>query len=261
VTSAKDNDAGERVANEMVRALPALGRRQFAQWFARRQVRRLPYLFSVAPAGYRVEGLPQALTPPSRPDFHETHTLLDDAFTRSLDLVENVLRERPFLFGDRFTLADASVYGELGMNTSDPAAERIIAERAPTLRAWLERLHERGASKLEDGEEPAEAHLDALAPLLDEIVRIHVPLMEQNERAYERHKAEGQTRFNEAAFQRNEALYDGELLGNPFRSVAKTFQVKAWRSLKARYRSLKPAQRFALPVDVRNAFDDAITCP
>ena len=142
----------------MVRALPALGRRQFAQWFARRQVRRLPYLFSVAPEGYRVEGLPQAL-----------------------------------------------------------------------------------------------------APLLDEIVQTHVPLMEQNERAYEGYKAEGQTRFNEAAFQRNEALYDGELLGQPFRAVAKTFQVKGWRNLKARYRDLEPAHRSALPVDVRNALDDAVT--
>jgi len=170
-----------------------------------------------------------------------------------------VLRERPFLFGSRFTLADASVYGELGMNTSDPSAERIIAERAPALRAWLERLHRQGASKLEDGDEPAPAHIEALGPLLEEIVRIHVPLMEQNERAYERHKAAGQTRFNEAAFNRDEALYDGELLDHRFRSVAKTFQVKAWRSLKARYRSLEPEQRSALPIDVRNAFDDAIT--
>jgi len=146
------------------------------------------------------------------------------------------------------------------MNTSDPSAERIIAERAPTLRAWLERLHRHGASKLEDGDEPTPAHIGALAPLLNEIVRIHVPLMEQNERAYERHKAAGQTRFNEAAFDRNEALYDGELLGRPFRSVAKTFQVKGWRSLKARYLSLETAHRAALSVDVRDAFDDAVTC-
>ena len=145
VTSAKDDDAGQRVADQMAKPLPALGRRSFAQWFARRQVRRLPYLFSVA-------------------------------------------------------------------------------------------------------------------PLLNEIVRIHVPLMEQKERAYERHKAAGQTRFNEAAFDRNEALYDGELLGRPFRSVAKTFQVKGWRSLKARYLSLETAHRAALPVDVRDAFDDAVTC-
>ena len=144
------------------------------------------------------------------------------------------------------------------MNSSDPSAERIIAERAPTLRAWLERLHRQAASKLEDGDDPAPVHIDALAPLLNEIVRIHVPLMEQNQRAHERHKAAGQTRFNEAAFDRNEALYDGELLGHPFRSVAKTFQVKGWRSLKARYRSLEPADRAALPLDVRNAFDDAV---
>ena len=84
--------------------------------------------------------------------------------------------------------------------------------------------------------------------------------MEQNERAYERHKAAGQTRFNEAAFDRNEALYDGELLGRPFRSVAKTFQVKGWRSLKARYLSLETAHRAALSVDVRDAFEDAVTC-
>lgn len=258
VTSAKDNDAGQRVADEMVKPLPALGRRKFAQWFARRQVRRLPYLFSVAPEGYRVEGFPQGLTPPSRPGFPETHTLLDEAFDRSLDLVEGVLRERPFLFGSRFTVADASVYGELGMNTSDPSAERIIAERAPTLRAWLERLHHQGANKLEDGDDPAPAHIDALAPLLNEIVRIHVPLMEQNELAYERHKAAGQTRFNEAAFDRNEALYDGELLGQPFRSVVKTFQVKGWRELKALYLSLETRHRASLPVDVRNTFDDAV---
>jgi glutathione S-transferase len=260
VTSAKDNDADQRVADEMAKPLPALGRRRFAQWFARRQVRRLPYLFSVAPDGYRVEGLPRGLTPPSRPGFPETHTLLDEAFNRSLDLVEGVLRERPFLFGSRFTLADASVYGELGMNTSDPSAERIIAERAPTVRAWLERLHRHGASKLEDGDDPTPAHISALAPLLNEIVRIHVPLMEQNERAYERHKVAGQTRFNEVAFDRNEALYDGELLGRPFRSVAKTFQVKGWRSLKARYLSLETAQRAVLPIEVRDAFDDAVTC-
>jgi glutathione S-transferase len=259
VTAAKDNDAGQRVADEMAKPLPALGRRRFAQWFARRQVRRLPYLFSVAPNGYRVEGLAKGLTPPNRPGFPETHTLLDQAFNRSLDLVEGVLRERPFLFGSRFTLADASFYGELGMNTSDPSAERIIAERAPTLRAWLERLHRQGASKLEDGDDPAPAHIDALAPLLSEIVRVHVPLMQQNERAYERHKAAGQTRFNEDAFNRNEALYDGELLGHPFRSVAKTFQVKGWRRLKARYLSLEARHRAALPVDVRNTFDDAIT--
>ncbi len=257
VTSAKDNDAGRRVADEFAKPLPRAARRLFGEWFARRQVRRLPYLFSVAPKGYRVDGLAPELTPPSRPGFPETHTLLNDAFVRSLQLVEAVLQERPFLFGSRFTLADASVYGQLGMNTSDPSAERMIAERAPTLRAWLETLHQGGAHALGDGDEPTPAAFSALEPLLEEIVGIHAPLMDQNERAYESYVALGQTRFNEAAFHRGEALYDGELLGHPFRSVAKTFQVKTWRNLKARYRSLQPAHRAMLPDAVRDAFERA----
>jgi hypothetical protein len=143
------------------------------------------------------------------------------------------------------------------MNTSDPSAERMIAERAPTLRAWLETLHQGGAHALGDGDEPTPAAFSALEPLLEEIVGIHAPLMDQNERAYESYVALGQTRFNEAAFHRGEALYDGELLGHPFRSVAKTFQVKTWRNLKGRYRSLQPAHRATLPDAVRDAFERA----
>lgn len=259
VTSAKDNDAGDRVADEFAKPLPRILRRQFGKWFARRQVKRLPYLFSVAPDGYQIDDLAPDLTPPSRPGFPETHTLLDDAFTRSLDLMEGVLQQRPFLFGTRFTLADASIYGELGMNTSDPTAERVIRERAPTVRAWLETLHRQGAKAFDDGDDPAIRDVGALAPLLDEITQIHVPLMEQNESAYESCLARGQTRFNEAAFNRDEALYDGELLGHPFRSVVKTFQVKGWRSLKNNYLQLQPTQRAALPPAVQNAFNQATT--
>ena len=61
----------------------------------------------------------------------------------------------------------------------------------------------------------------------------------------------------QAAFDRGEALYDGELLGHPFRSVAKTFQVKGWRLLKARYRALEATDRASLPDAVQSAFEAA----
>lgn len=257
-TSAKDNDAGMRVATEFAKALPGFGRRRFARWFARRQVRRLPYLFSVAPAGYGVRGLADELTPPSRSGFPPTHELLDAEFVRSIDLLAEVLRQRHFLFGSAFTLADASVYGQLGMNTSDPSAERVIAERSALLRSWLENIHRRGARDIADGDPPKRSDLEALAPLLEHVVGIHVSSMEQNERAYERFRSQGQTRFNESAFWRGEALYDGELLGRPFRAVVKTFQVKPWRDLKARYAALDQDARASLPTPVRRAFDRAV---
>jgi hypothetical protein len=141
------------------------------------------------------------------------------------------------------------------MNTSDPSAARIIEKRAPILWDWLQTIHGQGARGFADGEAPTRDHIEALTPLLEEIVRIHVPLMEQNERAYERYKAKGQTRFNESAFWRGESLYDGELLGRPFRSVVKTFQVKIWRDLKAHYSELRTDHRSALPPSVCAAFE------
>ena len=73
--------------------------------------------------------------------------------------------------------------------------------------------------------------------------------MVQNEQAYERAVGAGETLFNEAAFKHERALYDGELLGYPFRAVVKTFQVRVWRELKDSWRALAAADRDALQRD------------
>jgi hypothetical protein len=67
--------------------------------------------------------------------------------------------------------------------------------------------------------------------------------MEQNEQAWRAGCDQGETRFNEAAFDAARALYDGVLLGHPFRSVAKTFQVHVWRALRAQWERLAPGER------------------
>ena len=82
--------------------------------------------------------------------------------------------------------------------------------------------------------------------LLAVIARTFVPLMQQNERAYDEAIARGETAFNERAFNRCRALYDGTLLGQPFRSVVKTFQVRVWRDLRAAWQALDPTARATL---------------
>ncbi|RMF23754.1 MAG: hypothetical protein D6760_04780, partial [Deltaproteobacteria bacterium] len=84
---------------------------------------------------------------------------------------------------------------------------------------------------------------EVLRPLLQVISETFVPLMCQNERAYVEHRRRGERLFNEAAFDRGRALYDGELMGMPFRSVAKTFQVRTWRDLRVRWQGLTDAER------------------
>jgi len=243
VLSAATNDAGRRLAGEFATMIVPPLRPLMAAWFSARQVRRLPYLFSVAPAGFAVAGVARRRQPPSPMGFPETHGLLDDAFLRMLAAMEEALGDQPYLLGSRFTVADASAYGQLAMNTQDRSADGLIAARAPRTHAWVMRI----ASGDNDGA-GGDAGLVVgarLEPLLAEIARTFVPLMRQNESAYAKLRAGGQGRFNEKAFDRGEALYDGELDGRPFRSVAKTFQVAVWRRLKDEWRALDDGARAA----------------
>jgi len=240
VVSATTNDAGARLAREFARVLPPGVGGRFAHRFAQRQVRRLPYLFSVAPPGFAMPGLAPELKPPSRDGFPETHQLLAEAWAAYLSGIETVLTHQPYLLGDRFTVADASAYGQLGMNLKDPTAAEDIRTRAPTTYRWLCAI--RDGEHVEGGDDAL--HLDdALQPLLDSIGRTFVRLMRQNEVAYEAARSRNETVFNEPAFDQGRALYDGELLGRPFRSVVKTFQVGVWREIKTAWGRLPPTAR------------------
>ncbi len=243
VVAARDNDAGARLAREMRPLLgpmaPVLGRS-----FPARQARRLPYLFSVAPDEADFSDLPARLRPPRHAGFPPTHALLDDAYARLVGALETLLGAQPFLFGDRFTLADASVYGQLAMNRADPSADARLRRMAPALHAWVERIA-RGETSGHRPNGQLAIHA-AHAPLFAWVAATFVPLMQQNHAAWERHRERGETRFNEAAFAAGRALYDGILLGRPFRSVAKTFQVRVWRDLLAEWNALPGRERSRL---------------
>jgi len=241
VVAARDNDAGARLAREFRPLLGPTARALEAR-FPARQVRRLPYLFSVAPEGARDwDDLPARLRPPSRPGFPPTHALLERAFAELLAAVEPVLARRPFLFGREFTLADASLYGQLCMNRKDPGAWALVAQSAPATAAWVDRLLQGDFGAPAIGGSLALA--DDVEPLLDWIARIFTPLMRQNHEAWERSRASGETLFNEAAFDAGRALYHGSLLGQPFRSVVKTFQVRVWQDLRRDWAALAADER------------------
>ena len=241
VTSASTNIMGEMTATEMRKLLPPFMRRRVARKLPLRQVRRCPYLFSVAPSDYAC-GMPEALTPPAREGFPATHEILDTAWRRYLAAMESILQQQPYLLGQRFTLADASAYGQLSMNLVDGRAAQLLEELAPTTYRWLCTIRDgghRGSS--------GELQLDeGLLPLLECIGETFIPLMRQNEAAYREAVSRGQTLFNEAAFDRGEALYDGRLLGRPFRAVAKSFQIAVWQDLCGEWWSLGDSDRQAL---------------
>ena len=242
VGSAKSNRMGRRLAAEFKTALPPGGAWLLSRTFPARQVKRLPYLMSIAPQGYKC-GVKSSLTPPSKRGFPETHTLLEQSWKAILEAMEHILSKQNYLFGNRFTLADASAYGQLGMNLVDPETSARIKNIAPQTFNWLERIQ--NGQFVETNQETDES-LD-ISPRLDNLLNIlmgtYGALMVQNERAFEHAQALGQTGFNETAFDNGEALYDGKLRGYPFRTVIKTFQVRPWRELKQQWHALNESNK------------------
>ncbi len=233
VTSASDTQMPDTFAEEMGRLFPWPIKGSLHRKIGPRQTRRTNYLFSIAPEGFTADVLPHG-PPPSRAGFPPTHRLLDEAWHDYLSATEFLLAQQPYLLGERFTIADASAYGQLSMNLIDPGAASIIESRAPRTFQWLMDIRD-GKHSGGSGELRADA---ALAPLITLIGETFIPLMEQNYSAWEYAKAQGQRLFNEAAFDRGEALYDGELRGHPFRSVVKTFQVRVWKDLQSSWQQL-----------------------
>lgn len=248
--SATTNNAGKRLAHEL-RTIAGPTQPLVAKNFSERQASRLPYLFSVAPGDFHIEGLKKALQPPSHEDFPPTHDLLEESFSNLLAACEAILCQQPYLLGERFTLADASIFGQLCMNMKDPSAADWIRKDAPRTYAWINHI-QFAQFNGPDNAEPLQL-TETLKPLLAEICRTYVTLMNQNLKAYQREKQQGQKLFNEAAFNRNQAIYSGEIDGTPFKHVAKSFQAKTWQQLKQRFRNLSEQEKQRLesflPID------------
>lgn len=245
--SAEDNTAGERLGQEF-RPLIGPAHRILANQFPRRQVKRLPYLFSVAPDGVsQTCTLPKRLQPPRHAakgigNFEATHAFLETAFDNLLSALDDALiSEHHYLFGTQFSLADASIAGQLGMNLTDPSAAQHIQQRTPKVYGWLQRIYR--------GEFTRPSTVSAFefdqrhASLLTEINRVFIPLMEQNKAAYQHHKNAGETLFNERAFWQGRALYHGVIDNTPFTHVAKSFQVKTWNTLLDKWHCLSDDER------------------
>ena len=241
VRSATDTTMGERTAQEMSRLITPLLARGIRVNLPRRQVRRCPYLFSVAPQGYTADVEPQRV-PPARAGFPPTHDLLDESWRAYLAAMETILAAQPFILGERFTIADASAYGQLSMNLIDPSTNAELHDRAPLTHQWLLDIRD-GKHRASRGKLFAS---EALDPLLRIIMTTFAPLMDQNEKAWRIETQKGQKLFNERAFNRGQALYDGELNGHAFRSVVKTFQVRVWNDLRENWRALPDAERVVL---------------
>jgi glutathione S-transferase len=129
--------------------------------------------------------------------------------------LEAIFRERPFLFGDRPSLADfgyfASMFRHFGI---DPTPSRIMRDDAPAVYEWVARLWNARASRI--GERSWTATPggvpDGIEPLLARAARRYLPVLHANAHAV----AGGRSRF------------DGAMDGKTYPGLA-AVRFQAWR--------------------------------
>ncbi len=108
---------------------------------------------------------------------------VEQGYFTALDIMQKALDERPYLFGERPTLADIGLFGPMFRHFSqDPTPAEIMRQRAPAVFAWVGRLWNARASKLTG--ELVQGIPEDLLPLLREIGETHLTNLLANAAAW-----------------------------------------------------------------------------
>ncbi|HEX4855825.1 MAG TPA: glutathione S-transferase family protein [Limnobacter sp.] len=155
---------------------------------------------------------------------------VEEHYLETLDVLEIILRNHPFILGQRPTLADYGLYGSMFRHFfCDPTPAGIMRTRAPAVHEWVARmwnldLKDHAATGFEQ-----ECHPEMQA-LLQIVCKEFIPYMQANEQAH----VQGRKtfRFNSA--------------GSQFKLPAQRYRAWRYQRLCMRYQALDEAARSKL---------------
>ncbi len=112
-----------------------------------------------------------------------TRAHVEGSYLRLLEILERVFTDRPYIFGDRPTLADIGLMGPLLRHFAmDPTPGAIMRETAPAVMEWVYRVWNARASRTTG--QLVTGISDDLGPLLDEIGATHLEALCANATAW-----------------------------------------------------------------------------
>jgi glutathione S-transferase len=156
---------------------------------------------------------------------HARH--IEELYIDILDLLQPVLKKRPYLFGDRPSEADIGLQGPMFPHFSnDPTSQEIMQDRGPHVFRWVARLWSTRPEEIETTEEIDSVPED-LQPLLTKMANEYLPYLVENKNAYKAKKAE--------------TTYD--LGGLKWHVVTSPYRVYCLAQLQTRYQALTAEQQ------------------
>ncbi|MDH3211886.1 MAG: glutathione S-transferase [Myxococcales bacterium] len=115
----------------------------------------------------------------------ETREHVEGIYTGTLDRLEAVLDDRPFLLGDRPSLADFGFFASMFRHFSlDPTPARIMRDRSPRTYAWVARLWAARHSRTAGAWLPPGSLPQAWTPLLEDVATGYLPYLHANAAAW-----------------------------------------------------------------------------
>ncbi|WP_379545635.1 glutathione S-transferase family protein [Qipengyuania sp. DSG2-2] len=160
----------------------------------------------------------------------QTAEIIETSYERFLGILDSMLEERPYLLGNRPSVADFAVFGQMTqLGLVDPTPRRLMLEKAPRLEAWLWKTDDLSGLELAgcDWSETGGIRR-ALAPLLDEIAQTYQPVLLANAKAV----MNGATQFT------------ADVHGSEWTQPTFPYQAKCLAELRDRFASLdKPAKK------------------
>ena len=151
---------------------------------------------------------------------------VDQSYLQVLDRLEPILQSRPYLLGERPSLADVAFMGPMFRHfAQDPTPAHLMADRAPGVWEWVARTWNSRGSR--DGDRPL---LDSVPadwdPLFEESAQTHLEQLDAHARA---HSA-------------GEPTHDLTVQGTTYpRIPTAPYRVWCLEQLRARYDELDPA--------------------
>lgn len=159
-----------------------------------------------------------------------TAPIIEASYQRLVGIFDRIVQRQGFALGTRPASADFAIYAQLSqLGIVDPTPARIMAQAAPRLRAWLDRVEDLS------GLEPAgwldhAALADHLGELLTEIGRVYVPFLIAN----------GQAAMG------GQADFETEIDGKRWAQPVFPYQAKCLQTLRQARSALPDATRQAL---------------
>ena len=150
---------------------------------------------------------------------------IEQFFRDALEILENHLSDRPYLFGGRPAFADFGLWGQFYTARRDHTPRQIIEASAPNVSAWVDRMLEPGAL----GEfEPWESLAPSLTPLLaDQVGALFLPW----------------SAANAAAIAAGDEEFTVQLKGNAWTQKPQKYHARSLGVLKSKYQRVSGDER------------------